>query len=94
MALTEHALLYVFVSSHVVVRRKYDIPSRSKNVLMWALWLWMMKVCAAEDSCEKVQAPPSVIASEDGNWFFHALVFTQLLLFGLIFTCGYFSGRS
>ena len=33
MALTEHALLYVFVSSHVVVRRKYDIPSRSKNVL-------------------------------------------------------------
>ena len=53
-----------------------------------------MKVCAAEDSCEKVQTPPSVTASEDGNWFFHALVFTQLLLFVLIFTCGYFSGRS
>ena len=94
MAFIEHALLYVLASSHVVVRRKYNILSRSKNVLVWALWLWMMKVCAAEDSCQKVQAPPSVTAGEDGSWYFHALVFTQLLLFVLIFMCGYFSGRS
>ena len=101
MATTEHTLLYVFASSHVGSRQKYNTQSRITNVMVWVLWLMMLKTCgAASDQCEKHptllsenMAPPKEPVTDDDNWFFHALFMGQVFLFAVILVCGFASGR-
>ena len=94
-------LLYVFASSHVGRRQEYNTQSRVKNVMVWVLWLMMLQTCGAtSDQCEKRPslhgkevAPPNEPMVNDDNWFLLALLLLQVLLFAVIFLCGFVSGR-
>ena len=103
MVTTEHVIVYAFASSHVGCRRQeYNTQCRIKNVMVWVLWQTMLQTCgAAGDQCEErpspfkgdIAPPKEPVVNDDDNWFLPALLLVQVLLFAVIFLCGFVSGR-